>query len=139
MFARGERSIDLALEVAISARPDSGMKHLAGHRLADLAKLAAEEVAATEKQKLALRTCLESWHEIHAKRAFLAHGVTTVLLDRHGDWHAQFDFVRYQGKQRQAERWCLSKHEAWDYEGRLKRGLALLATELGQFRKRRGP
>ena len=136
LFARGERTIDLALETALTGAPGLAMKHLAGHRLADLAKLVSEEKTATEKQKQSLQSSLDSWLASNTKRAFLAHGVTTVLLDRHGDWHAQFDFVRYQGKQRQAERWSCSKHEAWDYERLLERSLILLSSQLGHFRKR---
>ena len=136
MFARGERSVDVALEAALAAGSGLGMKHLAGQRLADLAKLVSEEKTATEEQKQSLQSSLDSWLASNAKRAFLAHGVTTVLLDRHGDWHAQLDFVRYQGKQRQAERWSCSKHEAWDYERLLERNLTLLSSKLGQFRTR---
>ena len=135
-FARGERSVDMALELVSSRDASLSMKPLAGQRLADVVRLAVEEGGATEKQSTGLLLALERWSSINAKRAYLAHGVTTVLLDRHGDWHVQFDFIRYHAKRRDAERWACSKEEALQFEAALAEAFKALSAQLGHFRKR---
>jgi hypothetical protein len=134
LFARGERAVDMALEAV--SKLELPMKPLAGQRLADVVRLAVEDTGATEKQSSALLLALERWSLINAHRAYLAHGVATVLLDRQGEWHVQFDFVRYQSKRRDQQRWPLSKDEALQFEAELEQAFKAISAQLGQFRKR---
>jgi N-acetylglutamate synthase-like GNAT family acetyltransferase len=137
LYARGERSVDHSLELASRCDGIPAMKPLAGQRLAEVLRLAVEEPGTTEKQSTGLLLALERWSGINAQRAYLAHGVATVLLDRQGAWHAQFDFVRYQGKRREPQRWALSKNEALQFEAELEQAFMVLSAQLGHFRKRR--
>ena len=136
LFARGERIIDAVLEVAGDLDPALTMKHLAGQRIADLRKLASAEKGASEKQKLAVLACLERWQAVHSKRAFFAHGIVTALIDKQAGWHVQLDFTRYQGKQRDRQRWSISNQEAMRFEQELAHETHVLSAQLGQFRKR---
>jgi hypothetical protein len=135
LFAKAERAIASALEAACDKNPSLTIKHLAGHRLADLARIVTDTGTANEKRSKALLDALAAWQCVDAKRAFLAHGVSTVLLDRHGAWHVQLDFTRYQSKRRDRERWSLSELEAAQFEDDLEQKFKLLSTQLGQFRK----
>src|SRR5207253_8441880 len=81
LFARGERAIGQALEVR-AAEAGAKINHLAGQRVAQLEKIAASREA-TAKQRLAYDTAVAAWKDVDARRAFLAHGIATALLDRH--------------------------------------------------------
>ena len=135
-FAKGERAIALTLEAAAKNDAALTIRHLAGHRLADLAKLAAGDGKATERQAKALSGALEAWRQIESRRAFIAHGVATVLMDRNAKWYVQLDFSNYQAKSTERLRWTSSKDEAEQFETELEQGFKGLSAQLGQFRKR---
>ena len=83
-----------------------------------------------------MRRTLEAWERVEPQRAYLAHGVATVMLDRQASWHAQFDFTKYQAKNRDPQRWNCSKREAEQFEADLEQGFKNLSAQLGQFRTR---
>jgi hypothetical protein len=135
VFAKAERAIASTLEVANAQDCSITLRHLAGHRLADLAKLAMSRSATNDKQCKVLLEALDAWLAVESKRAFLAHGVATVLIDRLGSWHVQLDFTKYQGKGLERLRWTCSKEEATQFEEELQAEFKRLSTHLGQFRK----
>lgn len=136
LFAKTERAVAVALEAACDKDASLTIRHLAGQRMADLIKLIEGDGKATEKQRNALRRALEAWERVEPQRAYLAHGVATVMLDRQASWHAQFDFTKYQAKNRDPQRWNCSKREAEQFEADLEQGFKNLSAQLGQFRTR---
>jgi hypothetical protein len=104
--------------------------------MADLNKLAASEAGATEKQSKALLAALDVWPGLEGKRTFLAHGIATVLLDKHGSWQARFDFTSYRPNKRERLSWICSKGDALEFEALLEQAFKALSAQLGQFRKR---
>lgn len=134
-FARAEQVVAAALESAREVEDTIKFGHLGGQRLAAL-KAASDSPTATPKQKLALAKALEKWSEIEAHRAFFAHGVATVLLDKHSNWQVQLDFTDYRLKAVTPRRWNLSKREADAFEARLKDGFDRLSAQVGHFRTR---
>lgn len=136
LFAKAERAVALALEAACDRDESLTIRHLAGQRLADLIKLVENDDKATEKQRNALRRALDAWERVEPQRAYFAHGVAKVLLDKQGNWHAQFNFTKYQAKSREPQRWNCSKREAEQFETDLEQGFKDLSAQLGHFRKR---
>ena len=136
LFAKAERAVAVTLEAVAARDPLLSIKHLAGHRMVDLNKLAASEDGATEKQSKALLAALDAWPGLEGKRTFLAHGITTVLLDRHGSWQARFDVTNYRPNKRERLNWTCSKDEALEFEALLEQAFKALSAQLGQFRKR---
>jgi hypothetical protein len=136
LFAKAERAVAVTLEALADRNASLAIKHLAGHRMADLTKLAAAEVGATEKQSKALLAALDAWPVLESKRTYLAHGVSTALLDKHGAWQARFDFTGYRPNKCERLSWTCSKQEALEFESQLEREFKLLSGQLGHFRKR---
>ena len=111
------------------------IKHLAGQRTADLEWLTRNETG-TVKQRQALSNALAGWAELEARRAYIAHGVVTVRVDKNGLWRARVDFTAYRNGPGEKCRWSFSRTEADDFEMSLERGFRALSAQLGQLRKR---
>ena len=92
--------------------------------------------SATEKQKASLTKALTGWKDYDQDRPWLSHGIVTVLLDRNGEWHAQFDMTKWQANLAQKGRKTWSKAEALEFEKCLASAFRVLSSQLGQFRKR---
>ena len=139
LFAKAEAAVDLALRSAIERGMAASMKHLTGQRLAEIVSLASSEARATDRQKQALIASLENWQALYAKRNFFAHGVATVLMDRHGRWSVQLDFWVYRTGREILERWSWNKDEALQFEADLEQCFKALSAQLGCFRSRLAP
>jgi hypothetical protein len=135
LFARGERAIGSALETS-GRDPDSKINHLAGQRMVQLERVAASPEA-TGKQRQAFDAARTAWKEVDAKRAYLAHGVATPLLDKNGAWQVRLDFTDYRGSKLERRQWTASRSEAYDFEARLASAFKLMSAQLGQLRKRK--
>lgn len=135
IFSRGEHAVAAALQVARAQDPKVRIQHLAGQRLTELQRV-SELGAGTERQKAGLASALASWKECDERRPCLSHGMTTVLLDRNGEWHVQFDMTVWRANQPYPEKLSWSKNEAVAFEARLVDCFKILSSQLGQFKKR---
>ena len=135
LFSRGEAAVIRALEAAIAKGHTITIKHLAGQRTADLEWLTRNETG-TVKQRQALSNALAGWAELEARRAYIAHGVVTVRVDKNGLWRARVDFTAYRNGPGEKCRWSFSRTEADDFEMSLERGFRALSAQLGHLRKR---
>lgn len=133
-FARGEHTVAAALASARAKDPAVRIQHLAGQRLAELQRI-GQIATGTEKQKAALAKALSDWRACDEHRPCFSHGVMTVLLDRTGEWHVQFDMTAWQSSLARPIRLTWSKVEAFEFEKRLTECFNSLSGQLGQFRK----
>ncbi|MEO6040698.1 MAG: hypothetical protein ABIP41_02245 [Croceibacterium sp.] len=135
VFAKGERAVGQVLELANAKDGSIKIRHLAGQRMADVEEI-VDKMTATASQQQAARDAIGNWKDAENKRAFIAHGISTPLLDRNGYWYVHLDFVAYRGSRCEARRWSVSGSEAVEFEASLTEAFKGLATQLGQVRKR---
>jgi hypothetical protein len=135
IFSRGEKAVTDCLTAASEGKPPVRLEPLAGQRLNSLERLVGEHEA-TKAQKDALISAIATWRLHDEKRPTFSHGVATELLDRHGVWHVQFDFVAVTKAAGLAYRVTYSKSEAEIFEKSLHDAFTKLAGQLGQLRKR---
>lgn len=134
-FARGERAIISALRAARDSGVEVRISPMAGPRFSEIQSLILR-VDATKKQRHAASAALSLWQEVEPKRAFLAHGELTTLLESQGEWHARFDLTRVKANTPVQEQWVLDRLEADKFTEQLKNSFASLTRELGSLRKR---
>ncbi len=134
-YSRIESAIGKTLESAQAQRAVTRIPHLAGQRLCELEKLAAN-VPGTNRQKAALTAALDRFRPLEHDRAFIVHGVMTVLLDERGMWWANFDIVVYGKAVAEPRRRIFAKKEAIAFYEELSAAFAALSREVGQLRKR---
>ncbi|WP_152553556.1 hypothetical protein [Erythrobacter longus] len=108
---------------------------MAGPRFSEIQSLILK-VDATQKQRDAASAAINLWQEVEPKRAFLAHGELTTLLEAQGGWHARFDLTRVKANTPIEEQWVLDRPETTKFNDRLKSGFVSLSCELGSLRKR---
>lgn len=137
-FARAEQAVGRSLESAAAAGRSVKLRHLAGHRLADLIELVAT-VESTDRQARAFTAALSEWQEVEPKRQFLAHGVESISTDRDGQWTVLLDVVAYRSSKPSCERWAIKQSEAEVFRRRLADAFTVLGGQLGQLRKRLSP
>jgi hypothetical protein len=135
VFSRCEAAVASTLLAARASGRSTKLDHLAGQRLTELGDL-AEAKTGTARQAATFRKVLDGWRQIEAKRAFLAHGVATELVDRHAQWCVRLDMIVCEKGEPRPDRWTVSKAEAADFETRLKTDFAKLSTQLGQMKQR---
>lgn len=122
------------MEAAVLANKARKVRHLPGQKLGDLIALTAK-LERTAKQKQAFDTALNLWDEVQPQRAFLAHGVVTEAIDRHGCWIAIIDMVIHKGDEAIDKRWSVTKDEAYMFHASLTDGFKSLSNQLGQLRR----
>lgn len=135
LFARGERAIISALQTAQASGKEVKISPMAGPRFSEIQSLILK-VDATQKQRDAASAAINLWQEVEPKRAFLAHGELTTLLEAQGGWHARFDLTRVKANTPIEEQWVLDRPETTKFNDRLKSGFVSLSCELGSLRKR---
>lgn len=138
VFARGEKAVTDSLICASTSSCAPRLEPLAGHRLNSLAKLVAAHDATKPEREL-LCAAIAEWRRHDEKRPLFSHGVATELLDRHGLWHAQIDFLAVHKGAATPVRATFTKPEAEQFETNLHQAFTKLAGQLGQFRKRCKP
>lgn len=138
IFARGEKAVTDSLLTASGGTAVPRLDPLAGQRLNSLEKL-VEAHEATKPQKGALLDAIAAWRLHDEKRPLLSHGVATELMDRHGVWHVQLDFIAVQKGVGVPNRATFGKGEAETFEKSLHAAFTRLSQQLGQLRKRLKP
>ncbi|MEP0390516.1 MAG: hypothetical protein ABJ205_09020 [Erythrobacter sp.] len=134
LCARGERAVSKTLQEALKCDHLVKLSPMAGPRLRE-AQTLFDTMSGTEKQHKAAAKTIKDWCDIEPKRAFLAHGELTTLLDPRSNWHARFDLTRFKANAPIEESWVLDRQEAHMFEEELQHSFASLSQQLGQLRR----
>ncbi|MCK0099022.1 hypothetical protein MWU38_06490 [Qipengyuania sp. S6317L1] len=134
IYARSERAVSEVLQTAQECGQSVKLSAMAGPRLAEVQGL-AERLTQTGKQRQAASNAIIRWRGIEPKRAYLAHGELTTLLDREDRWHARLDLTRFKANRPIEEVWVMAHNEVEAFEEELQESFAQLKQQLGMLRK----
>ena len=114
------------------------IRHLSGQKFTDVVD-ACECLQLTARQKSAFKRAVIRWEGVQAKRAIMAHGVGTEVLDRYGNWFVVFDMVTHKDDEAIEMRWTLSQAETIEFQSDLAESFKNLSNQLGQMKKHLQP
>jgi hypothetical protein len=136
-FAQGEAMIGLLLELALKLGYEVELNQFAPQRTLEAMRL-VELVGGTDEEVRDALDALGLWQGVESRGELLAHGTSTTVLDRQGNWFAIIDTVTYRAGKPNKGRWVVSHAETDEFAKQLGRAFTKIKYQLGCTRLRLG-